>query len=370
MALKIAHMADIHLDSEFLGLPPRLSSIRRGEMMMTFDRAIDTVKAEGVDMLIISGDLFDDQSVLKSTVKHVASKLGELHPVRVFIAPGNHDPYTRESYYMVSDWPENVHIFSNRIERFDLKGLNVSVYGWGFNDSYAKESVLEGFRVEDGSRINIMAIHGDVAQESVYNPIRFRDLESSGLDYAALGHIHTYSGLKRAGKTWWCYPGNIEGRDFSECGPRGFVMCTLDEKGCDVDFRPICAREYAVVEIDVTDMPDVQELIREVKRVGKKSAILRVYLKGCVEEQYKDGLNIPFMVDQLTDGIKDGFFYVDIVDETDVDIDPSALEKEPGIKGLYARKLNEMLSSAGEDEKKVIKEALRLGIKALEGSGL
>ena len=30
----------------------------------------------------------------------------------MFIAPGNHDPYTSKSLYAALDWPDNVRIFS------------------------------------------------------------------------------------------------------------------------------------------------------------------------------------------------------------------------------------------------------------------
>ncbi|SHF48510.1 DNA repair exonuclease SbcCD nuclease subunit [Caldanaerobius fijiensis DSM 17918] len=367
MALKIAHMADVHLDSDFLGLPPHLAAVRRGDMIKSFDRAIDVIKAERADILIIAGDLFEEQSVLKSTINHVSSKLGELYPVPVFIAPGNHDPHTHKSYYRIWDWPDNVHIFDQNLYRFDIDALNVSVYGKGFDRPYIKEPALDGFKVEDSSRVNIMAIHGDIGEESIYNPIRLKDIENSGLAYLALGHIHTRTGLKRTGKTSWCYPGNIEGRDFGECGPRGFVMCTLEGNQCSLEFFPVNTREYTVVDIDITDMPEVQEIVQRVEQYCRNNVILRVFLKGVVEEQYKEGINIPFIVDQLNRSLKDGLFYVDIVDETEVDIDLDALTKDVGIKGLYARKMKQILQEAQEDEIRVVKEALRIGIKALGG---
>lgn len=368
MRLKIAHMADVHLDSDFLGLPPDLASVRRGDMIKSFDKAIDIVKTEKADMLIIAGDLFEGQWVLKSTINHVLTKLGELYPLPVFIAPGNHDPYTAESYYRIYKWPDNVHIFDQNLCRFDIDELNVSVYGKGFDRPYIMEPALNGFKVEDSNRLNIMVIHGDVADESIYNPIRLQDIENSGLDYLALGHIHGYTGLKRRGKTSWCYSGNLEGRDFGECGARGFVICTIDEeRKIDLKFFPVNTREYAVVNIDVTDMPDAQEIIHRIEPYCGNKVILRVFLKGLVEEHYKEELNIPFVLDQLKGSLKDELFYVGIVDETEVDIDFDILIKDTGIKGLYAKKIKELLQEVGEEEKKVVKEALRIGIKALGG---
>ncbi len=63
-----------------------------------------------------------------------------------------------------------------------------------------------------------------MAPGSDYGPISQQDLAASGLAYAALGHIHQYSGLQRAGRTVWAYPGCPEGRGVDETGDKDVLL--------------------------------------------------------------------------------------------------------------------------------------------------
>jgi 3',5'-cyclic AMP phosphodiesterase CpdA len=106
MAFSFVHCSDIHLLS-LVGTRPRrflnkrltgglnlLVKRRRGHDGTRFDRIVTDAEDEGVDRLVITGDLTN--LALESEFEHVAARLRG-SPVPVTVIPGNHDTYTRGS---------------------------------------------------------------------------------------------------------------------------------------------------------------------------------------------------------------------------------------------------------------------------------
>lgn len=229
---KIVHAADFHLDSAFGGLPTEKARERRRESRELTGRLARLVLEEKAEVLLLSGDLFDGERVFPETLEQLGDVLASL-PCPVFIAPGNHDPYTAISPYALRRWPENVHIFrSEELEAVVLPDLNCVVHGAAFTSRGRTDQVLAGFAAPRDGRTHLLCLHGDVgAPGSAYGPVLREQLAASGLHYAALGHIHQYSGVQRDGNTCWAYPGCPEGRGFDELGDKGVLSGTADREG-------------------------------------------------------------------------------------------------------------------------------------------
>ena len=88
------------------------------------------------------------------------------------------------------------------------------------------------------------------------------------LDYIALGHIHKHQILARNPHV--VYAGSLQRVDFSEeKEDKGFCEIELDitkEPGSrmtDFNFKPVAAREFITIDIDVTDESDPNKQITE-----------------------------------------------------------------------------------------------------------
>ncbi len=57
--IKILHAADLHLDSPFEGLPAGKAAIRRGEQRALLARIAELTRREGVQLVLLAGDLLD-----------------------------------------------------------------------------------------------------------------------------------------------------------------------------------------------------------------------------------------------------------------------------------------------------------------------
>ena len=110
--LTFLHGADFHLDSPFQSLPPDQAAERRQEQRQLLTRLASTARETQAQLIFLAGDLFDSQRVRPETLELLLDTLEELE-AQVFIAPGNHDPYTASSPYARLPWPSHVHIFSS-----------------------------------------------------------------------------------------------------------------------------------------------------------------------------------------------------------------------------------------------------------------
>ncbi len=125
MSVKIVHAADFHLDSAFGALSAEQARQRRRESRELLTRLCNYVNQNGVDLVLLAGDLFDSDTTYRETLEALSEALGAMQ-ARVFIAPGNHDPYSAKSPYATLAWPENVHVFTSKtVERVELPELQV-----------------------------------------------------------------------------------------------------------------------------------------------------------------------------------------------------------------------------------------------------
>ena len=146
MSVKIVHAADFHLDSAFGALSTEQARQRRRESRELLTRLCNYVNQNGVDLVLLAGDLFDSDTTYRETLEALSEALGAMQ-ARVFIAPGNHDPYSAKSPYATLSWPENVHVFTSKtVERVELPELQCAVYGAAFTAPVQDESLLAGFR--------------------------------------------------------------------------------------------------------------------------------------------------------------------------------------------------------------------------------
>ena len=178
--------------------------VRRREQRGLLERIAALVNDEKIELVLLAGDLFDSSTSYYETQEVLYRAFSEMN-AQVFISPGNHDYYCPKSPYAYIRFPDNVHIFTSpQIDCVTLPEMGCRVWGAGFNDQYSKP-LLSGFQVPDSDLTDIMVLHGDTGGDN-YNHIREAEIAQSGLDYLALGHIHSFSGFKQAGKTEYAYP--------------------------------------------------------------------------------------------------------------------------------------------------------------------
>ena len=118
--MRFVHIADMHFDIPFTSLNNKedLGEKRRLEQRNAFKKIIEYIKNNNIEYFFIAGDLYEHDYIRKSTIDYISKLFDEIPKTKVFITPGNHDPYIKNSIYDTYEFGENVYVFRNsRIEK-------------------------------------------------------------------------------------------------------------------------------------------------------------------------------------------------------------------------------------------------------------
>lgn len=169
--MKLLHFADLHLDTTFRWAPPDVARRRRQALRQTLTRIADLAQEVEPDAILCGGDLYEQDRFSPDTSEFLRTTFERLHPIPIFIAPGNHDWFSAKSFYAQVEWPPNVHLFTGP----DLTAVEladgVTLWGAAFMAPTKPRSFLDGFSV-DRDGINLALFHGS---------------ERSGLHFGAKG---------------------------------------------------------------------------------------------------------------------------------------------------------------------------------------
>jgi len=232
--MRFIHMADIHFDSPFTVLTDKrdFGTQRRLEQREVFKKAIEYISKEKIPYLFIAGDLYDQDYIRESTIEFINNLFKTIPNTKIFISPGNHDPYLKNSFYNTFKWNENVTIFKDEIKRIELE--EVDIYGYGFTDFYCSNSKVEEIKIKNKEKINILLVHGALDSSKTidvqYNPISTNKLKEIGFDYIALGHIHKKT---EENKYNFIYPGSIISFGFDELGEHGILDVKIEKNNLE-----------------------------------------------------------------------------------------------------------------------------------------
>ncbi len=358
--MRIIHAADLHLDSPFEGLSASKARLRRAEQRQLPERLAAVAAERKADLLLLAGDLLDGTSVSEETCRRLERTLSEVR-IPVFIAPGNHDWFSRRSPYAKMSLPYNVHIFQTpTLRAIPLPELGVNVWGAGYN-SNACPPLLRDLRVpKRPGMMDILVLHAEVGRAgSPYCPVTPEELERSGFDYAAFGHVHSFGGLRAAGDCHYAWPGCPEGRGFDECGVKGVLQIDLDRDGrCRSEFIPMGGREYRKLTVEAGE--DAFSAVLNALPEDAKRHIYRITLAGECEQ----APDLPVLEQMLADRC----FDLTLTDETMPARDLWDRAGEDTLTGAFLREMRRRLGEAdAEEERSLLLEAVRLGMAALEG---
>jgi DNA repair exonuclease SbcCD nuclease subunit len=359
--IKLLHAADLHLDSPFEALPAGKASIRRKEQRELLDALAQLAAKEQVDLVLLSGDLLDSSSPYFETGEELVRRLRSI-PAPVVIAPGNHDCYTARSPYARLQMPENVYIFrENAIRCLELPKLHARVYGAAFTEERSGP-LLRGFCAERTEGVvNLLCLHGDLGvKDSPYDPITEEELAQSGLDYAALGHVHKASGLRKAGNTWYSWPGCPEGRGFDETGEKTVNLVELENGQCRLRQVSIAGRRYETLRVDVTGT-DPLLAIHSALPDDTVCDVYRLILTG--ETDTAPDLK------RLYANLSELFFELQLRDETRLRQGIWDCVGEDTLRGLFLGRLKARYDAAGDElERRKLEQAARWGLAALDNA--
>ncbi len=350
--MKILHSADWHLDSPLMGRTEAQTQFLRKALLEIPDKVASLCRSENCDLLLLCGDLFDG-AYTKESFHAVYTALSELK-IPVFISPGNHDFCQNNSPYFVERWPENVHIFTHPVmESVSIPELNIRLYGAGY-EAMDCPALLKDFRAEGDERWHIGIVHGDPTQaSSPYCPVSKLQVQESGLDYLALGHIHK-GGSFRAGETLCAWPGCPMGRGYDEPDQKGVLVVQLDD-GVTAQFLPLNTPRFYDLTVDVGENPlsAVEALLPPVDTED----FYRVTLTG-----YSAPIDANAIIGKIPHVPN-----LELRDRTLPEVDLWSAVGEDSLEGVFFRILHEGLDTESEKLQQQLKLAAKISRQILDG---
>ncbi len=358
--MKFIHIADVHLGAcPDLGFP--WSKTREKEIWESFSQIIEKIKLEKIDLLLIAGDLFHGQPLLRE-LKELNYLFGQIPDTSVVIIAGNHDYLKDSSAYKKISWAPNVvGLWDERCQACYLESCNTYVYGFSYPKREIKEmrynqafpSGHHNFAKEHPDASHILLAHGG---DEKHVPIRFSALGATDFDYIALGHIHQPQILIR---DKMAYAGSLEPLDRTHLGERGYIEGKIINGRTRIRFVPFAKRQYVEIAVEVNPSSTIRALQDYILQYIKKKGKQHIY---CIRIK---GLRDADMVLEADDFVSLGNI-VEFVDETEPDYDFYEIRNRYAgtLVAAYIDSFMEM-----DDMTEVEKKALYYGVGALLKAG-
>jgi DNA repair exonuclease SbcCD nuclease subunit len=330
--LRIAHLADTHLGYRALGRsePGGYRNQRSVDIELAFERVVDSLLGQGVDLVLHAGDVFHHTRPSWTTLGVFVRQMRRIEEAGIpaLVIAGNHDtPRMRQSGSVFDllglALPMTCFMAGYEQDEWDVPGLDLVVHGIPHG---ALVNPDPPFVIPVAGRRNIIVTHGLAAgvQTRGHEPGEERlapDLLDPAADYVALGHFHL--GGQPTRNAW--YSGSTErmGWGDEEATP-GYNLVTLDETGtvavehvavparrmktlAPIDGEGLLARELAdivldraaafgdptaMVRLELRGVPrqirrEVEGIVR--REVGDRVWDLRVYTAADLLERFAEG---------------------------------------------------------------------------------
>lgn len=357
--MKFVHIADMHFDAPFTSLNSKenLGEKRRLEQRNAFKKVIDFIEKNGVEYFFIAGDLYEQEYVKKSTIDFITKEFNRIPNTKIFITPGNHDPYLKNSYYATHDFGDNVMVFlSPKVEKYEDE--NVNVYGMAFNDFYMNSSELESVNVPFSNKLNILVAHCDLNGSKdedgfSYNPVLESKLNGLGFDYIALGHVHK-NNIENKNKIY--YPGSTISLGFDELGSHGMIAGDITKSGFSMEFVELDDRKFEEIEIAVDGLNSKEELAEKIlDRYINDMTMYKIVLVGRRNFEIDTRLLLQMVSHDNILKIKDC---------TNLAIDLEHIALQDTLKGMFVREVCKMYEQ-GLCSEKEYQKAIEIGLEAM-----
>ncbi len=370
MALKVFHTGDVHIGMRF----NRYETIKQDLIearFQTLRRMVDMANAEGCNLFVVAGDLFDNVRVPKGDVRKAARILAEFSGECVAVLPGNHDydDGQGELWPIFTDAAGDRACVLNSMRPMDLSayGLDgVVLYPAPCDAKHSDQHRLGWIKQlteRPAAKWQIGVGHGALSGlspdlDSRYFNMSEADLKFCNLDLWCLGHTHiAYPAGEQLTDSSIFNCGTPE-PDGLDCRHQGSAW--LMELGED---RSVIAKrvttgsyQFADLQLTVQGHDDFEALTRQLLADNPQKKVVRLRLNGRLDEDiYRYRLD-------WSGQLRDQLAYLDVQDDDlRVRINRSLIDREFTL-GSFPHGLLSALTESPDDD-----EALQLAYELVKG---
>ncbi len=374
--MRLLHLADLHLDRAFaaMGCQAELARRRRQGLREALTGAGRLASELGCSAVTIGGDLYEHERADVGTGRFLAETFASWQPMRVLIAPGNHDPLLPGSLYRRTEWPSNVTVFqTSRLEPVELAD-GITVWGLAHREPAWQGDPLADAGVTTGSGVHLALFHGAELGsrpdgKSIHGPFRADRIRAAGFAAALCGHYHR---RRLDSATGLLYPGTPEPLSFDEEGRRGPVLVEVTGRGA-VEWTAQETNRWSVstIECDAGGCGSFESVIDEVTLAcasmgheDPERTMIRVDLVGAIDA----AVSLDTYTVELTVRERLRLAAVKVRDLTAPRVDMETALAEESTRGAFIRAATAAAAELDADDAGILDDALRYGLMALSGA--
>ena len=258
-------------------------------------RVIEAGRQAGVEFVVVCGDTFEDNGVVRVLVQRVADILAGFGGP-VYVTPGNHDPFMPGSVWEHPVWrsSDNVHVLREEIP-IDVPGG--TLFPCPAREKHSGKDPTTWIPAGASRGIRVGLAHGTVEgvhQEEPDYPIPRDAAVRAALDYLAIGHWHSTAIYPAPdGALRMAYSGTHETTKFGERDSGNALIVEIAEPGAAPVVTQIRTGELAwrVIEEELRQPGDLARLRESVEALESPAVtLLDLRVEGLLSAQDRDEL--------------------------------------------------------------------------------
>lgn len=349
--MKFLHVSDIHIGMSPDPTKP-WSQDRANDIKETFVDVINKCRYEEIDLLLISGDLFNHQP-LTEELDFVNKLFKTIPDTHVVIVAGSQDHIKANSPILNYKFSENVYYFLDKTEiAFIINNKTYIIHGFSYYSIEDPIPIINSIVPEDDKNIHILLAYGG---DSSHCPFDIDKLESRNFSYVALGSKHNHK-VVIENKAY--YAGSPEPLDLNDEGDHGVIIAEISEHTRRLKkftFEPLARVSYIPINIRINGSSSEENIIENVTREVINHGLENIYKIKINGYRNPDIEITPEIFDKK-------IRIVELVDNTIPKYDFVKLSSEhpQDMIGAFIRKMN-----SGGKLSDIEKKALYLGTHAL-----
>jgi DNA repair protein SbcD/Mre11 len=366
--LKVVHCADLHLGLKFGKYPDETAQKLRDARFRTLEKLVAAGNAEGAQLFVVAGDLFDHLAVSKKEVQEAARLLAAFDGV-VAVLPGNHDFLSGQEQDLWTtkfDLPEHGRMLllaENRPYALQEFGLDVVLYPAPCRSKYSEThglGWLEGLERPPG-RYHLGIAHGSFEGLSPdlqgnYFPMTRADLQRHPMDLWLLGHIHVPFPVRPGPGDRIYYSGTHEPDGF-DCRHDGqaWLLELNAQKEVTARALQLGSFRFQALELVLRSLAELESLGEKIPTEQAARTLLKLTLSGALrrEEHARFG--------EALERLKPRFFFLKAdFHQVGVELAPEDIDREFSRSTFPHRLLTELTADAEG------REALQVAFELLQ----
>ncbi len=270
MSVKILATGDLHIGRRSSKIPGNFSNPEEFSCVSMWERVVDCAIEEEVDLILLSGDIVDQENCFFEAIAPLERGLKKLAScgIQTYATAGNHDAAVFPRLARLVE-TGSFHLLGKNgsWESVDCAQDNeplVQIHGWSFPSRHHKTNPLIQYDLEPHPQVpTIGLLHADLeVPNSNYAPVSLNELQSKDVAIWVLGHQHKPRHEQLAGRAQVLYPGSPQAMDPGETGPHGPWILQLEGKD-HVTARPLplSSVRYDTCKVNAEGCADIDELI-------------------------------------------------------------------------------------------------------------